>query len=298
MAYLFVLPTIIVMMLLHLVPILQGFYMSMLKLNQFTLHRFLGAPFIWFENYYNVLLNPNSPIRIGLFDAARNTLIYTIVVTMGTLVLGMMVALMVNREFRGKGFIRTLFLFPWVVPTYVTGLLWGFMWQKSNGIINVLLVDVFHILPSKPFWLIGFNTIWAIIIPTIWRYWPFSMLLLLAGLQNIPEELYEAADIDGASPWKKFWTITLPLLRPVWSILMLFGLIYNVYSFNIVIMMFGFGAGFPGEWGDLLMTNIFRNSFMQWNFGVASASSVMLMITMIIVVNIWFYFYRKAEEKM
>ena len=298
MAYLFILPTIIVMTLLHLVPILQGFYMSMLRLNQFTLHRFLGAPFIWFENYYNILLNPNSPIRIGLFDAARNTIIYTIVVTIGTLVLGMLVALMVNREFRGKGLVRTLFLFPWVVPTYVTGLLWGFMWQKSNGIINVLLVDVFHILPSKPFWLIGFNTIWAIIIPTIWRYWPFSMLLLLAGLQNIPEELYEAADIDGASPWKKFLTITLPLLRPVWSILMLFGLIYNVYSFNIVIMMFGFGAGFPGEWGDLLMTNIFRNSFMQWNFGVASASSVMLMLTMIVIVNIWFYFYRKAEERM
>ncbi|MBI5700221.1 sugar ABC transporter permease [Candidatus Saganbacteria bacterium] len=296
-AYVFVLPTVVGMLILHLTPILQGIWMSFLNLNQFTLNQYLGAPFIWFKNYYDVLINVKSPIRIGLFDAARNTAIYTVVVTFGTLVMGTLVALMVNREFRGKGLIRTLFLFPWVVPTYVTGLLWGFMWQRGVGIINILLVDIFHILPTKPFWLIGPNTIWAIIIPTIWRYWPFSMLLLLAGLQSIPEELYEAADIDGASPWKKFWMITWPLLTPVWSILILFGLIFNVYSFNIVIMMFGFGAGFPGEWGDLLMTNIFRNSFMQWNFGVGAAASVLLMVTMIIIVNVWFYFYRRVEAE-
>ncbi len=296
-AYFFVLPTVIGMVALHLTPILQGIWMSFLKLNQFTLDQYVGAPFIGLKNYYDVLLNFKSPIRIGLFDAARNTFIYTLVVTFGTVFLGMLVALMVNREFRGKGMIRTLFLFPWVVPTYVTGLLWGFMWQRSVGIINIILVDILHLLPDKPFWLIGPNTIWAIIVPTIWRYWPFSMLLLLAGMQSIPEELYEAADIDGASGWRKFWMITFPLLRPVWSILILFGLIFNVYSFNIVIMMFGFGAGFPGEWGDLLMTNIFRNSFMQWNFGSGAATSVLLMITMILIVNVWFYFYRKIEEE-
>ena len=295
-AYLFILPTVLGMLILHVTPIIQGIYMSFLELNQYTLNQYLGAPFIGFKNYYDVLINPRSPVRIGLFEATRNTAIYTIVVTFGTLFLGMLVALMVNREFKGKGLVRTLFLFPWVVPTYVTGILWGFMWQKEVGIINILLKDVFHIISEKPFWLIGPNTLWAIIIPTIWRYWPFSMLLLLAGLQQIPEELYEAADIDGASPWKKFWMITWPLLKPVWAILILFGLIFNVYGFNIVIMMFGFGAGFPGEWGDILMTNIFRNAFMQWNFGMGAAISVLLMLTMIVIVNIWFYFYRKAEE--
>jgi len=295
-AYYFILPTLTGMLILHLLPILQGFYMSFLRLNQFTLSQYLAAPFIWFKNYYNVLFNPLSPIRIGIFEAARNTLIYTIVVTIGTLGVGMLVALMLNRQFRGRRFVRTLFLFPWIVPTYVTGLLWGFMWQRGVGIINIALVDWLHLLPSKPFWLIGPNTIWAIIIPTIWRYWPLSMLMLLAGLQTIPDELYEAADIDGASPWRKFWMITWPMLKPVWAILILFGLIYNVYSFNIVIMMFGFGAGFPGEWGDLLMTNIFRNSFMQWNFGAGAAASVVLMIVMIILVNIWFRFYKTSEE--
>jgi multiple sugar transport system permease protein len=208
----------------------------------------------------------------------------------------MVVALMVNRQFRGRAIVRTMFLFPWIVPTYVVGLLWGFMWQRGIGIINIILVDWLHLLPSKPFWLLGPNTLWAIIIPTVWRYWPLGMLMLLAGLQAIPDELYEAADIDGASPWKKFWAITFPMLRPVWAILILFGMIYNVYSFNIVIMMFGFGAGFPGEWGDLMMTNIFRNTFQRWDFGAGAATSVLLMIIMIILVNFWFMYYRKSEE--
>lgn len=295
-AYFFLAPTFIAMLFLHLVPVAQGIYMSFLDLNQFTMGKYLMAPFIWFENYYEVLFNPVSPIRIGLFEAVRNTILYTILVTFGTLWVGLIVALMVNRRFRGRGLVRTLFLFPWIVPTYVTGLLWGFMWQRGIGIINVLLVDFLHLLPDKPFWLLGPNTLWAIIIPTVWRYWPLSMLLLLAGLQAIPEELYEAADIDGANPWRKFWMITYPLLKPVWAILILFGIIYNTYSFNIVIMMFGFGAGFPGEWGDLMMTNIFRNTFQRWGFGMGSATSVVLLIVMIIVVNFWFRYYQKSEE--
>ncbi len=382
------------MLLLHLTPIIQGFFMSFLQLNQITLSQYLGAPFVGLKNYNSVLLDPNSPLRIGLVDSVRNTILYTFFVTLGTLAIGMIVALMVDRKFRGQGFIRTLFLFPWIVPTYVTGLLWGFMWQRGVGVVNIILYDFlkvniingyinnvlkfFHFndfmwlfnafimansrvfnwafsglspvgglilvvimiaivagiylfldrrysprwaavfafsaavyftlvifqlqLPPlldetyKPFWLVGTNTLWAIIIPTIWRYWPFTMLMLLAGLQTIPHELYEAADIDGASPWRKFWMITWPLLKPVWAILILFGLIYNVYSVNIVIMMFGFGAGFPGEWGDLMMTNIFRNSFMQYNFGAGAAASIVLLIVMVLIVNVWMRFYKTSEE--
>jgi len=297
-AYYFILPTFIGMLFLHIFPIFQAVYMSFLKLNQFTLSQYLMAPFVGFENYFEILINANSPIRIGLLEAVRNTVIYTVLVTLGTTSVGMVVALMCNRKFRGKNIVRALFLFPWVVPTYVTGLLWGFMWQKEIGVINILLVDWLHLFPSKPFWLLGPNTLWAIIIPTIWRFWPLSMLMLLAGMQSIPDELYEAAEIDGASGWKKFWSITFPMLKPVWAILLLFGLIYNTYSFNIVIMMFGFGAGYPGEWGDLMMTNIFRNTFQQWAFGVGAAASVILMIVMIVIVNFWFRFYKKSEEML
>lgn len=295
-AYAFIAPTLIAMIVMHFVPILQGIYMSFLSLNNYTLSQYLGAPMVWFQNYYDVLLNPGSPIRIGLLQSVRNTLIYTMLVTAGQIGLGMVVALMLNMEFPGRSFVRTLFLFSWIVPTYVTGILWGFMWQQSIGIINIILVDWLHLLPTKPFWLVGPNTIWAIIVPTIWRFWPMSMIMLLAGLQNISQELYDAVKIDGANRWTAFWKLTWPLLRPVWMIQILFGMIYNVYSFNIVIMMFGNGAGFPGEWGDLMMTNIFRNSFMRWDFGVGAATSVILLMFMIMAVNVWFRFYKKAEE--
>ncbi len=295
-AYYFILPTFLGMLFLHIFPVFQAFYMAFLRLNQFTISQYLMAPFIGFDNFSDILFNGSSPIHIGLLEAVRNTIIYTVLVTAGTISVGMIVALMVNRKFRGKNIVRALFLFPWVVPTYVTGLLWGFMWQKEIGVINILLVDWLHLLPSKPFWLLGPNTLWAIIIPTVWRFWPLSMLMLLAGMQSIPDELYEAAEIDGASGWKKFWSITMPMLKPVWAILILFGLIYNTYSFNIVIMMFGFGAGYPGEWGDLMMTNMFRNTFQQWAFGTGAAASVLLLVVMIVIVNFWYRFYQKAES--
>jgi len=116
-AYLFLLPTVLAMMIMHIAPIVQGIYMAFLEFNQYTINQYLSAPFIGFENFYNVLLNANSPIRLGILEATRNTIIYAIIVTLGTLTLGMIVALMVNRQFFGKGFVRTLFLFPWVVPT-------------------------------------------------------------------------------------------------------------------------------------------------------------------------------------
>jgi multiple sugar transport system permease protein len=306
LAYIFVTPAVFCLILLHLLPLLQGILMSLLQLDQFTINEYLGAPYVGWKNYYDVLFNPSSPVRLGFLSAVRNTIFYAIIVTFGTLGIGMIVAQMLNRQFKGRNVLRGLFLFPWIVPTFVVGMLWGFMWQKETGIINIILYDILQIhtwlgwlgvTAEKPFWLMGDpKTLAAIIIPTVWRGWPHPMLMLLAGLQGIPHDYYEAADIDGANGWRKFWYITFPLLKPVWAILLLFGLIFNVYAFNIVYMMFGNGAGFPGEWGDLLMTNIFRNSFQRWDFGTGAALSFILMVVMMIVVNFWYKFYKGVEE--
>jgi multiple sugar transport system permease protein len=295
-AYFFVLPSVIAMLLMHFSPLMQGIYMSFTKLDLYNFSKYLKAPFVGLDNYYAALFDGSSPVRLGLFAAVRNTIIYAIVVTFGTTAIGLGVALLLNREFKGRAIVRTLFLFPWIVPSFVVGILWGFMWQKSNGIINIILYDWLHIPGEKPFWLIGPATMIAIILPTIWRGWPVSMLMLLAGLQGIPKDYYEAAEIDGANSWQQFKHITMPLLRPVWAIIMLFGMIFNVYSFNIVIMMFGNGAGFPGEWGDLMMTNIFRNAFLSWDFGTGAAVSVLLMAAMMACVSVWYRYYQKIEE--
>lgn len=292
LAYGMIAPACGLMVLVHLIPIAQGIYLSFLKLNQFTLTQFLDAPWVGLDNYRAILLDPQNPVRAGLAVAARNTALYTVVVTTGVLVTGLAVAHLLNRPFRGQALVRTLLLVPWVVPAYVIGILWGFMWQMDGGVINRLLVDGLHLLEQRPHWLTGPNAFWAVVIPTIWRSWPFVMVVFLAGLQTIPQEYYEAAAIDGARPWQRLWHITLPMLRPLIAVQLLFQLIYNVYSFNIVAMMFGNAAGYPGEWADLLMPALNRQSFQLWLFGYGAAASVLLMLAMMMLVWVWYRIFK------
>ncbi|NRY64000.1 carbohydrate ABC transporter permease [Clostridium beijerinckii] len=293
-AYALILPAVIAMVIVQLIPMAEGLFFSVLKLNQFTLKEFLGAPFAGFDNFNKVLFDPTSNMRSGFLEALRNTGIYGIICSVLVIAIGLAAAMVVNREFKFRGIARTLLLTPWVVPSYVVGMLWGFMLQQDTGIINRILVDWLHILPNKPFWLTGGNVLAAIIIPTIWRNVPLVMIMLLAGLQNISDDYYEAAEIDGASEFQKFFNITLPLLKPVIGIQMLFGMINYIYSYNIVSMMFGHGSGYPGKWGDLLMTNIQRNSFQTWNFGTGAAATIVVMICMLIIVGIWYRVFRDS----
>lgn len=292
MAYYFLLPTITCMLLIHLLPIVQGFWMSFLSVTRETLSDYLAAPFIGFDNYKEVLFDPNSVIRNGLLYAVRNTFLYAFFTVGGVIVIGILVAMLLNREFKGRSYARTLILVPWVIPTYVIGLLWGFMWLRNTGIINIILVDFLGILSERPDWLSGPLTLVAIVVPTIWRFMPMTMLFMLAGLSGINKDVYESADIDGAGGVQKFLYITLPLLKPVIAVQILWGMVSHVYSFNIVIMMFGHGGGFPGRFGDLLMTNLFRNAFIGMHFGTGSAASVILMLIMIGLVMVWYRIFR------
>ena len=287
LAYLLITPAIIGMIFIHLIPIVSGIAMSFLKLNQFTLRQFLKAPFIGLGNYKAILFDPTSTIRSGFLDALRNTAIFGVVCCISVISIALLLAILLNRNFKFRGLARTLLMTPWVVPSFVVGMLWGFMWQ-NDGIINRVLVDFLHILPKKPFWLTGPMVLVAIIIPTIWRQVPFVMLMFLAGLQQIPDEYYEAAKIDGANAWQRFRHVTLPMLRSVMAIQVLNGIINYVYSFNIVAMMFGHGAGFPGKYGDLLMTNINRNSFQIWQFGTGAAATVIVMLCVLLLVAVWY----------
>jgi multiple sugar transport system permease protein len=280
------------MLLVHYWPMLQGIYMSFLDLNLRTLHLYLKAPFVGLANYYEILFNTESTFRTGFVYAVRTTILYSLVVNAATLSLGLLLAHVLNRPLFLQGLWRSLLLLPWVVPSYVVGLLWGFMWLK-NGVINHLLVDILHLLPEKPSWLVGPLTFWAIVLPTIWRSWPFTMITYLAALQGIPQELYEAAKVDGATPWQRFLHITWPSIRPVTAILILYGVLGTFYSFNIVYMMFGHGAGYPGEWGDLLMTNLFRNTFGLWKFGVGAAASVLYMAMSVAFILFWYRVFRE-----
>ena len=289
-AYALVAPAALFMLVVHLVPTAAGIYLAFLDVNLFTFYLLFRAPFIGLENFRDLLFNADNPLRPGFLDAVRNTLFYTGWTVGVTLSAGLGVALLLNRQFPGRRVCRTLMLAPWVVPSFVVALLWQFMWQSDTGIVNKILVDYTHLLDERPVWLLGENSIWAIIVPTIWRGLPFVILIFLAGMQAIPDELYEAAAIDGAGAWGRFRHITLPLLRPLIAIQLLFGVIWSAYQFAIPFVMLGSN---PGPSADLLMTLIVRQAFTNQLVGYGAAISTLLMLAMLVWVAIWYRAFRR-----
>lgn len=280
------------MVLVHVIPSLAGVFTSTLDLNTFTIDEQFGAPSAGLGNYEG-LFDSANPLNDGFTNALRNTAFYTALVVAATIAGGLGLALLLNRRFRGNRIARTLMIAPWVVPSFVVAMLWQLMLQSETGIVNKILVDYTGILNTKPVWLIGENTLWAIIFPSIWRGLPFATLIFLAGLQAIPRELHEAAAIDGAGTWRRFRFVTLPLLRPLIAIQLLFGVIYSAYMFTIPYIMLGAN---PGENADLAMTMVMRESFGNSLFGYGAAISVLLTAMMLVWVAIWYRGFKRDFE--
>jgi multiple sugar transport system permease protein len=292
-AYALIAPAVAFMVLIHLIPTAGGVLLSFKRLNTFTFSRLFDAPWAGLENYRGILFDAANPLRDGFFGAVSNTITYTFWTVGLTLTLGLAIALLLNRPMRGQRLVRTLMLTPWIVPSFVVAVLWGFMWQSDVGIVNKVLVDYTHVLSERPIWLLGENSMWAIIIPSVWRGIPFAMIFFLAGLQAMPQELHEAAAIDGAGPLRRFRYITLPLLRPLIAVQLLFGVIYAAYQFAIPYIMLGSN---PGPDADLMMTLIYRQSFSNNLFGFGAAASTLLMIAMFVWVLIWYRAFKRDLE--
>jgi multiple sugar transport system permease protein len=293
LAYGLIAPALVFMVLVHVLPMVGGLILSFKKLNTFTFAQLFNAPWNGLQNYRSILFESDNPLHSGFFEAVGNTIEYTFLTVAGTLGGGLAVALLLNRQMRGMKVVRTLMLTPWVVPSFVVAVLWGFMWQSDTGIVNKVLVDYTHLLGHRPVWLIGGNTMWAIVIPSIWRGLPFAMLIFLAGLQAIPDELNEAAEIDGAGAWRRLLFITLPLIRPLIAVQLLFGVIYSAYQFAIPVVMLGSN---PGPDADLMMTLIVRQSFSNNLFGFGAAASTLVMLAMLVWVAVWWAAFRRDMQ--
>jgi multiple sugar transport system permease protein len=292
-ALLLIAPAVALMIGVHLVPTAAGVYLAFLQLDTFTFFMLFNAPWVGLENFRDILFEADNPLRSGFLEAAWNTVYYTSWTVGFSLAGGLGIALLLHRKFPGRAVARTLMIAPWVVPSFVVALLWQFMWQSDSGIINELLVDRVGLLDERPVWLLGPNSMWAIIVPSVWRALPFVTLIFLAGLQAIPDELYEAASIDGAGAWRRFRHVTLPLLRPLIAIQLLFGVIYSAYQFAIPFVMLGTN---PGPHADLLMTHVVRQSFTNNLFGYGAAISTLLMLGMLVWVAIWYATFRRDLE--
>ncbi|ROO84212.1 carbohydrate ABC transporter membrane protein 1 (CUT1 family) [Actinocorallia herbida] len=280
--YLLLLPAVALELLIHLVPMLVGVGMSFLKLTQFFIRDWSAAPGAGLDNYRFVLDFDTAAGR-ALLASFWVTVRYTAASVALAWLLGTAGAVLMQREFRGRGWLRTLFLVPYALPMYAAVITWAFMFQRDTGMVNSVLGDTLGLVGTggdAPFWLIGDNSFWALVVVSVWRNWPFAFLIIMAGLQNIPRDLYEAAAIDGAGWWRQFRSVTQPMLRPVNQVLFLVLFLWTFNDFNTPYVLFGES---PPKEASLISLHIYQSSFKTWNFGLGSAMSVLLLLFLLLV---------------
>lgn len=290
--YILVAPAVLFELLVHFIPMVAGVVMSFYKLTLFTLHHWGRAPFAGLSNF-RLAVNVNGPIGSALLRSFEITVPYTLIVVGLSWTIGMTAAWGLNAEFKGRGWLRSVLLVPYALPVYVAIIIWSFMLQRSTGVVNTILVRDLHLLHSAPFWLLGSKAFWSMVAAAIWRWFPFAFLILLAALQNIPAEQYEAAAMDGASAWKQFRSVTLPSVRASNLVLVLVLFLWNFNDFNTPYVLFG---NSPPNSANLISLHIYIVSFDSWNFGLGSAMSVLLMLFLFIVSAIYLRALRRGGE--
>jgi trehalose/maltose transport system permease protein len=231
LAWWLLLPSLLVVALVALVPLIQTIYQS------FTNERLASGRAVQFVGLKNY-------VDLAQDDAFRHaiwvTVLFTVLTVFFETILGMGIALVVNSNFKGRGPMRAAMLVPWAIPTVVSAQIWKWMYHDIYGVYNDLLVQRLHILSSNVAWIADPATaIPAIAAVDIWKTTPFMALLLLAGLQVIPTDIYEAADVDGANPVQQFFRLTLPLLRPALLVALIFRTLDSLRVFDVFYVMFG-----------------------------------------------------------
>lgn len=231
LAWLLLAPSLLVVALVAIVPLLQTIYQS---LTDARLASARPVQFIGLRNYADLLTDTQ------FLNSIKVTVLFTILTVTFEFILGMIIALVVNSNFKGRGPMRAAMLVPWAIPTVVSATMWKWMYHDIYGVINDLLVTKLHLLPANVAWIADPATaIPAIAAVDIWKTTPFMALLLLAGLQVIPTDIYEAANVDGANPVQQFFRLTLPLLRPAILVALIFRTLDSLRVFDVFYVMFG-----------------------------------------------------------
>ncbi|WTO34159.1 sugar ABC transporter permease [Streptomyces achromogenes] len=277
--YLLLLPALLLELLVHLVPMVIGVVMSFKELTQFYIRDWGTAPWSGLGNY-QVSVDFDAPVGEALLHSFLVTVGFTLLSVGLCWLIGTAAAVFMQDTFRGRGLLRALFLVPYALPVYTAVITWVFMFQHDNGLVNHVLHDQLHLTDKPSFWLIGDNSFYALLTVSVWKGWPFAFLIVTAGLQNIPGELYEAAALDGAGTWQRIRRITLPALRPVNQVLVLVLFLWTFNDFNTPYVLFGKSAP---EAADLVSVHIYQSSFVTWNFGTGSAMSVLLLLFLLVV---------------
>jgi multiple sugar transport system permease protein len=272
--WLFIAPTLILLILWNIFPLFYSLYLSF---TDYSAIAGQAPKWIGLGNYRDIL----GDLQLWKYFATTGK--YALMAVGLETVVGFGLALLLREKFKGSGFFTTLILIPMMLSPVVVGLFWKLIYNPNFGIFNYLL----GFGPGKgPDWLAQPGTaLWAVVIVDVWMWAPFVMLLCLSGLNAIPEYLYEAAVIDRANPWFRFWRITLPQVAPLLLIAILFRTIEAFKAFDLVM---GLTGGGPGDATELVSVSLYRIAFLgQFDTGRASALAYIVLVIIIAISNLY-----------
>ena len=294
-AWAMVLPTVLVLGVLVMYPLVQGIFQSFTDLTESNAQdvictKTLGggeeckdnpnsAEFVGLQNYVELLTGQRGDFWLQF----TNTIVWTVSCVAFHYGLGLGLAVMLNRKMRGRSLYRVLLIVPWAVPAFVAAFGWKFLFNPRFGLINQLLVNVG--LDPVEWFNHRWTALFAAICTNVWLGVPFMMVAILGGLQSIPGDLYEAAEMDGATPWQRFRNITLPGLRPVSSTVILLG---TIWTFNMFPIIFFVTGGEPAGQSEILVTGAYRAAFEGVrNYSLAATYGVLILSILMVFAAVY-----------
>lgn len=286
-AWLFISPTIILLLAINIFPLIWTIRLS------FTNYRAnrpnAEVKDIGIDHFQSILTDPD------VWAAMQATAHFVFWTILFQTLLGFLLAYLVDRRFRGHGFWTTVILIPMMLSPAVVGNFWAFLYQPQIGLFNYV-ISFFTGLDPSSFEMIGSVRLapWAIVLVDTWMWTPYVMLICLAGLRSIPEYIYEAAEVDRASKWRQFWTITLPMALPFIMLAVLFRGIENFKMFDLVNLLTNGG---PGSTTEVASITLKREAFEKWRTGYSSAFAIILFVTVFGLANIYVKALNKVKSR-
>jgi trehalose/maltose transport system permease protein len=279
-AWLFLAPMVLLMLVVAVWPLARSIWFSFtdININDISAFQFVGL-----ENYmgdYGLFFNPNEEGGFWAGDwgiSIRNTFSFALVSVILETLTGLGVALLLNQEFKGRGLVRTAVLVPWAIPTIVSAKMWGWMLNDQFGVINNYLMAL-GLISQKIAWTAEpAYALWTVVLVDVWKTTPFMALLILAALQTVPKDCYEAARVDGVHPLRVFWKITLPLIRQPLLVAVVFRLLDSLRVFDLIYVLTSNGST------TISMSGFVRREMVEYgNMGYGSAASTSLFLIILL----------------
>jgi multiple sugar transport system permease protein len=285
--WMFLAPAVLYVALFFGYPVVKN---VMMGFQEYTTKTFFTgeAPWVGWANYATV-------VQSSLFSTTvTNTALFTIGSMIGQFTLGMLLALYFRRRFPLNNILRSLLLLPWLLPLIASTAVWKWILDQDSGVLNQTLQNL-HLISEPIPWLTSPDlALLAVVGVNVWLGIPFNVSLLYSGLQDIPEELYEAGALDGATGWNAFWNITWPSLRPVVSVVLVLGVVYTLKVLDIIL---GLTGGGPANSTQTLATNSYHRSFVEFDFGSGAAVSNILIVISLVFSVIYLRVNRRPVDE-